>query len=125
MAFPSNGEAAVLIVYELEQPIVSVDEAFGAPVELIAEPPFGRSQQQTLVGEPGGLVDPEVEADQMSDRLRPDAALAVSRDGDRQRVGAARADITNQDGGPPVDEALGQPLVERVGKARLDQPRPL
>ena len=38
----------------------------------------------------------------------------------RQRVRAARADVADQHRGAAVDEALGQPLVKRVGQPRLD-----
>ena len=57
----------------------------------------------------------------MADRLGADADLAVGGDGDRQRVGAARADVAHQHRGAAVDETLGQPVVERVGQARLDR----
>ena len=61
----------------------------------------------------------------MADRLGPDADLAIGGDGDRQRIGAARADVADQHRGAAVDEALGQPLVQRVGQAALDRARPL
>ena len=59
----------------------------------------------------------------MADRLGADADLAVGGDGDRQRVGAARADVADQHGGAAVDEALGQPLVERVADSRASTSR--
>ena len=45
----------------------------------------------------------------------PSAATVTGK-----RVGAARADVAHQHGGAAVDEALGQPLVKRVGQPRLD-----
>ena len=59
------------------------------------------------------------EPDEMPDRLGPDADLAVGGDRHRQRVGAARADVTHQHRRPPVDEALGQPLMQRIGQPSL------
>ena len=56
----------------------------------------------------------------MADRLGPDADFAVRGDGDRQGIGSARADVTDQDRGAPVDEALRQPFVQRVRQPRLD-----
>ena len=61
----------------------------------------------------------------MADRLGPDADLAIGGDGHRQRVGAVRADVAHQHRGAAVDEALGQPFVERVGQAALDRARAL
>ena len=54
----------------------------------------------------------------MADRLGADADFAIGGDGDRQRVGAARADVADEDRGAAVDEALGQPFVERVADRR-------
>ena len=88
----------------------------GAAVELFAEPAFGGGEQQALVGEPGRLVDPELEADEVADRLGSDADFAVGGDRDRQGVGTARANVAHQHRGAAVDEALGQPLVQRIGK---------
>ena len=99
--------------------------ALRAAVELVAEPALGRGKQQALVGEPRGRIDAELEAGQVADRLGPDADFAVGGDGHRQRIGAARADVAHQHGGAAVDEALGQPLVERVGQPRLDLARAL
>ena len=68
-------------------------------------------------------IDPEFEAGEMPDRLRPDADFAVGGDRHRQRVGAARADVADQHRGAAVDEALGQPLVERVADSRASTAR--
>ena len=91
----------------------------GAAVQLVAQAALGGCEQQALVGEARGRIDPELESGQMADRLGPDADLAVRGDGHRQRVGAARADVAHQHRGAAVDEALGQPLVQRVATAAL------
>ena len=59
----------------------------------------------------------------MADRLRADADLAVGGDRHRKRVGAARADVADQHGGAAVDEALGQPLVQRIADSRASTSR--
>ena len=97
----------------------------GAAVEFVAQAAFGGGEQQALVGEARGRIDLEIEPGEMADRLGPDADLAIGGDGDRQRVGAARADVAHQHRGAAVDEALGQPFVERVGQAALDRARAL
>ena len=95
------------------------DQRSSAAVELVAEAALGSGEEQALVGEARRGVDPELEAGEMTDRFGPDADLAVCGDRDRQGVGTARADVAHQHRGAAVDEALGQPLVERVGEARL------
>ena len=61
----------------------------------------------------------------MADRLGADAHLTVGGDRNRQRIGAARTDVADQHRGAAVDEALGQPLVQRVRQPRLDLARAL
>ena len=60
--------------------------------------------------------------DEVADRLGPDADLAVGSDGDRKRVGAARADVADEDRGSPVDEALGQRRVQVDGVRHHGRP---
>ena len=113
MAVPADRQAAVL----LDQPELGVRrlaQLGGAAVELVAQPALGGGEQQPLVGQPRGRIDPELEAGEMADRLGPDADLAVRGDGHRQCIGAARADVADQHRGAAVDEALGQPLVQRI-----------
>ena len=61
-------------------------------------------ESQALVGEPRIGIDAEVEAGQVADRFGADADLAVGGDGDRQLVGAARADVAHQHRGAAIDE---------------------
>ncbi len=120
MTLPGDGEAAAILDRQRERLVGRIDERGRAAVELFAEAALGGGEEQALVGQPGGRIDPEFEAGEVADRLRADADLAVGGDGHRQGVGAARADVADEHGGAAVDEALGQPLVQRVAQPRFD-----
>src|SRR5438045_7832468 len=105
MAFPGDSEAAVILDRQLKHLVLGLDQRLGAAVELVAETALGGGEKQALVGEARGRIYPEFEAGQVSDRLGADAHLAVSGDADRQRIGAARADVADEDGGAAGDEA--------------------
>ena len=74
---PSSTISANVVVGRL-------DQRLRAAVELVAEAALGGREQQALVGEAGGRIDPELEAGEMADRLGADADLAVGGDGHRQ-----------------------------------------
>ena len=63
----------------------------------------------------------EAEAVEPADIMVLDQDLAVGADLRRDLLLVAQA--AHQHAGPPVDEALGQPLMQRVGQAVLDGPR--
>ena len=117
----ATASPAVFLDDQLERLVRRFDQRPGAAVELVAEAALGGGEEQALVGQPRRRIDAEIEAREVADRLRPDADLAVGGDGDRKRVRSARADVADQDGGAAVDEALGQPFVQRVRRAA---PRP-
>ncbi len=113
MAIPADRQPACLF-HQPELGIGRLAQRGSAAVELVAKPALGRGEQQPLVGQASGRIDPELESSQMSDRLRPDADFAVGGNGHRQRVGAARADVADQHGGATVDEPLGQAFVKCI-----------
>ena len=63
----------------------------------------------------------EAEAVEPPDIMVLDQNLAVGADLRRDLLLVAQA--AHQHAGPPVDEALRQPLMQRVGQAVLDRPR--
>ena len=56
----------------------------------------------------------------MADAMALDDDLAAAGDGGEQLLGLARVELAQQMGGAAVDEARGQPLVERVRQFVLD-----
>ena len=125
MALPADRDPAFSSTISSNAVVGRFEQGLGAAVELVAEAAFGGGEQQALVGQARGRIDAEIEAGQMADRLGADADFAVGRDGHRQRVGAARADVADQHRGAAVDEALGQPFVQRVAEPGLDLARAL
>ena len=122
---PADRRPAVLLDDQLESLVAGLDQRPRAAVEFVAQPALGGGEKQALVGELCLRIYPEVEAGEMADRLRPDADLTVRRDGDRECVGSPRADVADENRRAAVDEALGQPFVERVGQAGFDLARSL
>src|SRR3954468_19167742 len=74
---PRHGEPALLVDRQRECVVVSLDQRRGAAVELLAAPALARREEEALVGEARGRIDPEIEAGEMADRLGTDADLPV------------------------------------------------
>ena len=63
MAVPADRQPAALLDDQREGVVVGAStSALRAAVELVAEPALGGGEQQALVGEPRGRIDPELEA---------------------------------------------------------------
>ena len=103
-----------------ERLVRGIDERGRAAVELFAETALGGGEEQALVGQTGGGIDTKFEAGEVADRLRADADLAVGGNGHGQGIGAARADVADENGGAAVDEALGEAFVQRVAQTGFD-----
>ena len=118
MARPGNCSAAAALDDQLECIVGRFDESVGASFQLIAQASFRSGKEQALVGEPRRRIDPEIETAEMADRFRTDAHFSVRGDRDRESIGAARSNIANEDSRPAIDEALREPFMERIRKAR-------
>ena len=125
VAAPEDRDRQARLGAQREMVAAVGDQSGGALLIFAGEPPLGGGEQHLAVGMARGRIDLEGEAAQAPDRIGADADLALGVDQHRELARALAAEIAHQHGGAPVDEALGEPLVERVGELLLDRHRPV
>ena len=90
---------------------------------LAQRPPCG-TQHEALLVALGGRVGKEAETVDAADGVALDDDLAAAGDRRQQFLGLARLQPAHQMRGAAIDEAAGQPFVQRVRQQFLDLARP-
>ncbi len=115
------------VVRKRKRLVVIAFQPADAILDLAGECPQRRRRHRSAGGSLGAArfrdIDKKAKAVECADVMAFDQDLAGGGDGGDQV--AASAHVPDQRGRPAIDEALDQPLVQRVGQLVLDRPRPL
>ena len=79
--------------------------------------PLGGGEQQLAVGEPRLRVNPQPKAGEHADMFAINQHFVIGQP--HRKQASIRTKLLHQHRGAAIDEAFGQPGVERIGEARF------